>query len=263
MKLRNVIIVLWGAIILTSCATPKTVTYFPNLSDGDKMIVKESKGILLKPADKISIIVNTKSVELNNVLNLPVTSQIIGYTEQQSIYQSRGTSGYTIDQDGYIDFPLIGKVKAAGMTRSGLAELLKRTMAEKNVAVVTIEYINLGFSILGEVKNPGFYLFDSDKLTILQALSKAGDMTIYGDRNFVKVIRQTDHGGQEAYVINMQDAESIMKSPAYILQQNDVVYIQPNNYRKRQSAIASEITTGSFWLSAISVLTSVLVLILK
>ena len=214
MKLRNVIIVLWGAIILTSCATPKTVTYFPNLSDGDKMIVKESKGILLKPADKISIIVNTKSVELNNVLNLPVTSQIIGYTEQQSIYQSRGTSGYTIDQDGYIDFPLIGKVKAAGMTRSGLAELLKRTMAEKNVAtdaVVTIEYINLGFSILGEVKNPGFYLFDSDKLTILQALSKAGDMTIYGDRNFVKVIRQTDHGGQEAYVINMQDAESIMK----------------------------------------------------
>ena len=266
MKLRNVIIVLWGAIILTSCATPKTVTYLPNLSDGDKMIVKESKGILLKPADKISIIVNTKSVELNNVLNLPVTSQIIGYTEQQSIYQSRGTSGYTIDQDGYIDFPLIGKVKAAGMTRSGLAELLKRTMAEKNVAtdaVVTIEYINLGFSILGEVKNPGFYLFDSDKLTILQALSKAGDMTIYGDRNFVKVIRQTDHGGQEAYVINMQDAESIMKSPAYILQQNDVVYIQPNNYRKRQSAIASEITTGSFWLSAISVLTSVLVLILK
>ena len=266
MKLRNVIIVLWGAIILTSCATPKTVTYFPNLSDGDKMIVKESKGILLKPADKISIIVNTKSVELNNVLNLPVTSQIIGYTEQQSIYQSRGTSGYTIAHDGYIDFPLIGKVKAAGMTRSGLAELLKRTMAEKNVAtdaVVTIEYINLGFSILGEVKNPGFYLFDSDKLTILQALSKAGDMTIYGDRNFVKVIRQTDHGGQEAYVINMQDAESIMKSPAYILQQNDVVYIQPNNYRKRQSAIASEITTGSFWLSAISVLTSVLVLILK
>ena len=80
MKIRNVIIVLWGVIILTSCATPKTVSYFPNLSDGDKMIVKESKGILLKPADKISIIVNTKSVELNNILNLPVTSQIIGYT---------------------------------------------------------------------------------------------------------------------------------------------------------------------------------------
>ena len=248
------------------CSTPKTVSYFPNLSDGDKMIVKESKGILLKPADKISIIVNTKSVELNNILNLPVTSQIIGYTEQQSIYQSRGASGYTIDPDGYIDFPLVGKVKAAGMTRAGLADYLKRTMAEKDVAsdaVVTIEYINLGFSVLGEVKNPGFYLFDSDKLTLLQALSKAGDMTIYGDRMTVKVIRQRENGDQEAYVLNMQDADAVMKSPAYILQQNDVVYVQPNNYRKRQSAIASDITNGSFWLSAISVLTSVLVLIFK
>jgi polysaccharide export outer membrane protein len=266
MKLKNVIIVLWGVIILASCATPKTVSYFPDLSDGDKMIVKESEGILLKPADKLSIIVNTKSVELNNVLNLPVTSQIIGYTEQQSIYQSRGISSYTIDPEGYIDYPLVGKVKAAGLTRSGLADFLKSTMAEKNVAkdaVISIEYINLGYSVLGEVRNPGFYLFDSDKVTLLHALSKAGDMTIYGDRNNVKVIRRTDDGQQEAYVLNMQDTESIMKSPAYILQQNDVVYIQPNNYRKRQSAIASDITNGSFWLSAISVLTSVLVLIFK
>ena len=185
MKIRNVIIVLWGVIILTSCATPKTVSYFPNLSDGDKMIVKESKGIF---------------------------------------YQSRGASGYTIDPDGYIDFPLVGKVKAAGMTRAGLADYLKRTMAEKDVAsdaVVTIEYINLGFSVLGEVKNPGFYLFDSDKLTLLQALSKAGDMTIYGDRMTVKVIRQRENGDQEAYVLNMQDADAVMKSPAYILQQNE------------------------------------------
>ena len=88
-------------------------------------------------------------------------------------------------------------------------------------------------------------------------------MTIYGDRMSVKVIRQAENGEQEAYVLNMQDTEAVMKSPAYILQQNDVVYIQPNNYRKRQSAIASDITNGSFWLSAISVLTSVLVLIFK
>ena len=88
-------------------------------------------------------------------------------------------------------------------------------------------------------------------------------MTIYGDRMTVKVIRQRENGDQEAYVLNMQDADAVMKSPAYILQQNDVVYVQPNNYRKRQSAIASDITNGSFWLSAISVLTSVLVLIFK
>ena len=144
MKLKNVIIVLWGAIILTSCATPKTVTYFPNLSDGDKMIVKESKGILLKPADKISIIVNTKSVELNNVLNLPVTSQIIGYTEQQSIYQSRGTSGYTIDQDGYIDFPLIGKVKTSVFLYLERSRILVSTY----LTAINLQYYKLSVKLV-------------------------------------------------------------------------------------------------------------------
>ena len=134
-------------LLLASCTTPKNVSYIPNWAEGESLITAEAKGIVLKPADRLSIIVNTKSAELNNVLNMPVTSQIIGYTEVQSISQSRGASGYTIDPEGYIDFPLVGKVKAAGLTRSGLAEHLKQTMQEKNVAtdaVVTVEYINLG-----------------------------------------------------------------------------------------------------------------------
>jgi polysaccharide export outer membrane protein len=110
-----------GAMMLASCLTPKTVAYFPDLADGASLEVAYTKGLVLKPSDKLSIVVNTKSAELNNVLNLPVTSQIIGYSEMQSINQSRGTSGYTIDPDGNIDFPLIGKIKAAGLTRAELA----------------------------------------------------------------------------------------------------------------------------------------------
>lgn len=256
----------WVATVMVACTTPKTVAYFPNLNDGQTLALAQSNGIVLKPGDKLSIVVNTKSSELNNVLNLPVTSQIIGYSEVQSINQSRGTSGYTIDQKGYIDFPLVGKVKAAGLTRAELAEHLKGTMEEKSVAkdaVVTVEYLNLGFSVIGEVKEPGFYTFDNDKTTLLQALSKAGDMTIYGDRNKVKVLRQQGDGQQETYVLSMLDAEALTKSPAYILQQNDVVYVQPNNYRKRQAANASDTTTGTFWISAVSVLTTLLVLIFK
>ena len=243
-----------------------TVAYFPNLSDGQIFAMVQSKGIALRPHDKISIVVNTKSAELNNVLNMPVTSQIIGYTEIQSINQSRGTSGYTIDAEGYIDFPLVGKVKAAGLTRAELADRLKHTMEEQSVAkdaVVTVEYLNLGFTVIGEVKNPGFYTFDNDKTTLLQALGKAGDMTIYGDRNKVKVLRQQEDGQQQTYVLSMMDAEALAQSPAYILQQNDVVYVQPNNYRKRQAANANDTTTGSFWISAVSVLTTILVLIFK
>ena len=252
MKIRNLMMAVCGAMILASC-TPKTVAYFPDMTDGTLLAMVESKGVILKPADKVSIIVNTKSAELNNVLNLPVTSQIIGYNEIQSVNQSRGTSGYTIDPEGFIDFPLIGKVKAAGLTRAEFAAHLKKTLDEKSVAkdaVVTVEYLDMGYTVIGEVKEPGFYTFDNDKTTLLHALGKAGDMTIYGKRDVVKVIRTTD-GAQ------------MVKSPGYVLQSNDVVYVQPNNYRKRQSANANDTTTGSFWISAVSVLTTILVLIFK
>lgn len=264
MKIRQLLMAICAIGLLASC-TPKTVAYFPDMTDGTSLAMVESKGVILKPADRLSIIVNTKSAELNNVLNLPVTSQIIGYNEIQSINQSRGTSGYTIDPDGCIDFPLIGRIKAAGLSRSEFAAHLKKTLEENSVAkdaVVTVEYLDMGFTVIGEVKEPGFYTFDSDKTTLLQALGKAGDMTIYGKRDIVKVIRTTD-GKQETYVINMTDGAQMVKSPGYILQSNDVVYVQPNNYRKRQSANANDTTTGSFWISAISVLTTILVLIFK
>ena len=271
MKLRiNQLIAPVCAIILfTACSTPKNIALFPEVSNGTSIAIAESNGIVLKPNDKLSIIVNTKSAELNNALNMPVSSQIIGYNEIQSTNQSRATSGYTIDANGNIDFPLIGTVKAGGFTRSELASSLKKILENRNVAkdaVVTVEFLNVGFSVLGEVTEPGFgfYPFENDKTTLLQALGKAGDMTIFGNRNNVKVVRLNERGQQEVFVVNMLNTKAMMQSPAYILQQNDVVYVEPNNYRKRQAtANASEITKASFWLSAMSVLTTIAVLIFK
>lgn len=266
MKIKNLIMAAWAVTMLSSCVTPKTVAYFPELTDGQTLALAEAKDIVLKPADKLSIVINTKSAELNNVLNLPVTSQIIGYSDVQSINQSRSTSGYTIDQEGYIEFPLIGRVKAAGLTRTGLAQSLKRTMEENSVAkdaVVTVEYLNLGFSVIGEVKEPGFYPIESDRTTLLQALSKAGDMTIYGKRDIVKVLRINDQGNQDVYVMDLTKAEEMVKSPGYMIQQNDVIYVQPNNYRKRQSVNSTETMNASFWVSVVSVLTTLAVLIFK
>ena len=266
MKIRNLIITLCAATMLSSCFTPKTVAYFPELEDGRTLATSNTQSIVLKPADKLSIVVNTKSAELNNVLIMPVTSQIIGYNEIQSTNQSRATSGYTIDKDGYIDFPLIGRTKAAGLTRTELAKHLKQTMEEMSVAkdaVVTVEYLNLGYSVIGEVKEPGFYPIENDRTTLLQALSRAGDMTIYGNRNKVKVLRMNAKGQQDTYVLSMLDAEALTKSPAYFVEQNDVIYVQPNNYRKRQSANANDTTNGSFWISVVSVLTTIAVLVFK
>ena len=254
------------AIMMVACRTPQNVAYMPDSQDGD-VITLEAKALTLKPSDKISIVVNTKSVELNNMLNMPTSSQIIGSSEVQSLAQSRGTSGYTIDSEGNIDFPLVGKVKAAGLNREQLAASLKKLLEEKNVvnneAVVTVEYLNLGFSVLGEVQAPGFYPFENDRTNVLQALGMAHDLNIYGRRDAIKVIR-TEDGQQKTYVLNLLDTKQLTSSPAYYLQQNDIVYVEPNNYRKRQSsANATEITTASFWLSALSVLTTIAVLVFK
>jgi polysaccharide export outer membrane protein len=157
-------------------------------------------------------------------------------------------------------------VKAAGLTRSELASHLKQTLEEKNVAtdaVVTIEYMNLGFSVMGDVARPGFFGFNNDKVNLLQALSMAGDLNITGNREHVKVIR-TNGNQQQVYVLNLQDPQAMTASPGYYLQQNDIVYVDPNDYKKRQStANASEITRASFWLSALSVLATVAVLVFK
>lgn len=266
MKIKNLLMVGCAALMMASCTTPKSITYFPDMKDGEVLTVNDCRGITLKPGDKLSIIVNTKSTELNNVLNMPATSRVIGYQEQQQLNQTQGISGYTIDAEGNIDFPVVGKVKAEGLTRAELAAHLKQTMAELNVAtdaVVTVEFMNLVFSVLGEVKAPGIYKFESDKENILQALSRAGDMLITGKRHNVKVVR-TNGDKQETYLIDLQDHQSMVSSPAYYLQQNDVVYVEPNDFRKRQAtANANQMSNPSFWLSAISVLTTVAVLIFK
>ena len=256
MKIKNLLMAGCTALLLTSCIVPKNITYFPDAQNGEVLTLADSKGIVLKPTDKISIIVNTKSVELNNVLNMPVTSQIIGYQEQQTLNQSRGTSGYTVDQDGNIDFPIIGKVKAAGMTRGELAAHLKQTLEEQHVAkdaVVTVEYLNLGFSVMGDVVTPGFYRFDSDKVNLLQGLSMAGDMKITGKRQNIKVIR-TNGNRQETYIVDLQDQKSLVSSPAFYLQQNDVIYVEPNATKAKNSALGQSTT---IWFSFISIATSV------
>ena len=265
-KLRKLIVPVCAVLVFSACSTPKNIAYFTDVNDGATIALAESKGITLRPSDKLSIVVNTKSAELNNVLNLPAITHVIGSSEALSLNQSQGMSGYTIAPDGNIDFPLIGKVKAAGLTRTELATKLKQILEEKDAAkdaVVTVEFLNIGFSVLGEVNSPGFHAFINDKTTLLQGLSRAGDLTLYGNRNNVKVIR-TEDGKQQVYVVDIQNTEAMMKSPAYILQQNDVIYVEPNNYRKRQAtANASEVTKASFWLSAMSVLTTIAVLVFK
>ena len=265
MKKKVFLAFIFGALLLSSCGAPN-VAYFDDLRNGQTMDVQQMLDIRLRPDDKISIVVNSKDPLLADLFNLPIISHRVGYTQASSLNSSQQMSVYTVDRNGEIDFPVLGKTRVSGFRRDEVAEMIKRELVKRNLVkdpVLTVEYANLGFNVMGEVNKPGRYNFDRDHLTILDAISMAGDLTIQGRRYNVFVMR--DEGSQRTtYRLNLQSGRELLQSPAFYLQQNDVVYVEPNAYRSRQTTVnGNNVLSASFWISVASLLTSVAVLIVK
>ncbi len=257
-----------GVATLTSCGSSKKVVYFQDLKPGETEIqLPEVKAITVRPEDKISIIVNSRDPQLTDLFNLPYVSRQLGQSLSRNGITtgiSQGVSVYTVNAEGEIDFPVLGKIKVAGMKREEIAETVKNKLITENLVkdpVVTVEFANLCISVLGEVNHPGRFSIDRDRLTILDALSMAGDLTIYGNRYKVMVLRQ-EGDIQRVYGIDLTSGNHIYTSPAYYLQQNDVVYVEPNDVKARQSTVnGNNVRSTSFWISLASLLTSVAILI--
>lgn len=223
--------------LLTSCGAVKDIAYFQNKVINEPEKIDKHAGIVIQPKDMMSIVVSSRNPELVAMFNLPMVqfmagSEIAASTSQQRIL------GYVVDNEGYIDFPVIGRVHVAGLTRWELADMIKKRLIKDGLltdAVVTVEFMNFKVSVIGEVTNPGTYTIEGDKVTILQALSLARDLTIYGQRENVSVIRELD-GERIIYQVNLCDVD-LFKSPAYYLQQNDVIYVEPSIEKARQSTI--------------------------
>lgn len=255
-----------------SCSTPSQVSYFQDLRPGEsEQKVIAATEIKVRPGDKLSIIVNSRDPQLTQLFNLPYVTQQLGQviSSKSSGFvsgSSQGISGYTVDEKGMIDFPVLGKIKIADKKREEIATFIKEELLAKNLVkdpVVTVEYMNLCISVLGEVANPGRYSIDRDKVTVLDAISMAGDLTIYGKREKVLVLRE-ENAVQHVYGINLCSAEHLYTSPVYYLRQNDVVYVEPNNVRARQSTVnGNNVRSTSFWISLASLLTTVAVLVFK
>ncbi len=265
-KLIYLLLLLTGVTVLSSCGSSKQVVYFQDLKPGETEIkLPEVKAITIRPEDKISIIVNSRDPQLTDLFNLPyVTRQLGQSSNTYSTGTSQGVSVYTVDANGEIDFPVLGKVYVAGMKREEIAEYIKSELIKENLVkdpVVTVEFANLCISVLGEVNNPGRFNIDRDRLTVLDALSMAGDLTIYGNRYKVMVLRQ-EGDVQRVYGLDLTSGEHVYSSPAYYLQQNDVVYVEPNAVKARQSTVnGNNVRSTSFWISLASLLTSVAILI--
>lgn len=266
--LCTLLLCLAGTVLTSSCGSSQKVVYFQDLKPGESEIALPAvQAVTVQPEDKISIIVNSRDPQLTDLFNLPIVSKQLGQalrTGSSGSGTSQSVSGYTVDANGDIDFPVIGKIHVAGMKREEIARFIKEKLIAENLVkdpIVTVEFMNLCISVLGEVNSPGRFSIDRDRLTVLDALSMAGDLTIYGNRYKILVLRE-EEGVQRVYDINLTSGEHIYSSPAYYLQQNDVVYVEPNEVRARQSTVnGNNVRSTSFWFSLASLLISVAILV--
>ena len=272
MKQLHIFVAMAVACALASCGTPRNIVYLQDAADAAAIAHVPAQPIRLKPMDQISVIVNCREPEITAMFNLPYFTRRLG--ETQSLTGSGGNmstsaqniSGYTVDSNGCIDFPVLGSIEVAGLTRAEVCETIKRRIVESEQAkdpVVTVEFMNLGFSVLGEVARPGRYRIDRDQFTIFDALALSGDLTINGERENVTLVRHGDTG-DEIHKLDFTRAESVYNSPAFYIQQDDTIYVTPNDKRRRDATVnGNNVRSSSFWISLASLATSVALLIIR
>ena len=245
---------LLASILLSSCGSTKNVAYFKN---SDSINFENSRFLYdarIMPKDQITVSVNTTTPEASLPFNLLLQG---AYQQGRAVnYGSATLMPYLVDNEGYINMPIIGKLKVGGLTKSEaenlVTEKIRPYLAESENPVVTVTMASYSVSVLGEVNRPGTFQVSREKITILEALAQAGDLTIYGVRDRVKLIREDATGQKSMITLNLNDA-NIVTSPYYYLQQNDVVYVEPNKVKAQNSMVGQ---TTSLWISATGILIS-------
>lgn len=252
-KAKGILSCLFALFLFASCQSYKKVPYLQDVKVVEQTVQQENLyDARIMPKDLLTIVVSCTSPELAVPFNLTVATQnnvTISHTTSQPALQQ-----YLVDNDGKIDFPVLGELKVGGLTKKE-AELLiveKLKPYIKETPIVTVRMMNYKISVLGEVARPGTFTISNEKVNLLEALAMAGDMTIWGLRDNVKLIRESADGKQQIVTLDLNKAEVIL-SPYYWLQQNDIIYVTPNKVKARNSDIGNSTT---LWVSATSILVS-------
>lgn len=259
--MKKLFFALLCALCLVGCKTPTDVSYFQD-ADVEKSIMNKivAHQLTILPGDVLTIVVHSRDPQLAALFNLSIMGYRVGQNSVNNS-NSQATTPFTVDANGDIDYPQLGKLHIAGMTRDQVAEYIKNRLVSEDRckdAVVTVELSNVYINVLGEVAKPGRYNLTKDRITVLDAIGMAGDLTIQGKRDNVLVLRRNGNA-TETYSLNLQSIKNVASSPAYYLQQDDVVYVEPNDYRKRQTTVNgnNSLSTG-FWISVASLLMTIL-----
>jgi polysaccharide biosynthesis/export protein len=241
--LKQITIYLVFSILLFSCVSKRKAVYFNEIQSKDIESKLEIYEHVIQKNDLLSITVSSLNPEASQIFNTPNSATTATSTISGNLTQA---AGYLVDTDGYIQFPVLGNIKAEGMTKTQLKETIYKQLVDKKLLldpIVTIRYLNFKISVLGEVDNPSVLTIANEKISLLEALGLAGDITIYGKRDNVLLIRE--EGGKKIIRRINLNTEELFTSPYYYLKSNDVIYVEPN-----KSKIAST-RQISHWFPAI------------
>lgn len=244
--------------LVTSCASKKNIVYYQNVDALNNGQSANSYEVKIQPDDLLMIIVSAEDSEAVSPFNLKTYN--VSSNNKLDVARGQETiQTYLVDQTGNIDFPVLGKVKIGGLTRTDALQFLqtKISMYVKN-PIINLRITNFKISLQGEVNLPGTYSITSERVTLLEALSMAKDLTIYGKRNNILIIREVN--GEKSFNRVDITKSDFVNSPFYYLAQNDVVYVEPNKTRVNSSAVGPN---TSVIISAVSILVSLAVLIFK
>lgn len=257
MKLKsNILFVVLAGALFTSCQSYKKIPYLQGLDSlkVDSLTAKTYEARVM-PQDILSIVVSCTNAELAVPFNLTVQSAIsVSQTNNNQLTTQPTLQSYLVDKNGDIVFPVLGKLHVAGLSRLGIESMIKEKLKDyiKEEPIVTVRMMNYRVSVLGEVTDPGTFTVNNEKVNIFEALALAHDMTVYGRRDNVHIIREDATGHRNIATVDLSNA-NIINSPYYNLQQNDIVYVTPNKAKATTADITSSTT---IWFSVIGSLLS-------
>lgn len=257
MKLKLFHILLFAVVIsFTSCGSSKEIVYFQDeIIQASDQIPIESE-LIYKPNDLLTIVVSGLDPEAVKPFNLPVIAN------NNSLIKAQGElkmQTYLVDLNGFIEFPVLGNIKLGGLTRSQATQLLKTKLTDYiKDPIVNIRLANFTVTVLGEVNNPGTFTVEDERISLIEAIGLAGDLTIYGKRENVFLIRE-DNGVKRFTKFDLTSIK-VVNSPNYYLTQNDVIYIEPNKAKIRSSSYNQN---NVIIISAVATLATIIAILIK
>lgn len=257
LKLRKKMMILLLPFMVTACQSYKKVPYLQNVEGMGKDTVQTLYDAHIMPKDLLSITVSTTDPDVAIPFNLTV--QTAAGAQQKNLTSQPALQQYLVDNEGNIEFPVLGMLHVGGLTKGETERMIKDRLKSyiKEEPIVTVRMTNYKISVIGEVAKPNTFTIANEKVNLFEALAMAGDMTVYGMRDNVKLIRENNKGGQDIITLNLNDA-NVIHSPYYYLQQNDVVYVTPNKTKARTADISSSTT---IWFTVVGTLVSLASLI--